>query len=312
MADDMVVLQCEACSTRLKIRAVTARIMKDVKCPKCGRKVSTKSLAPGGDAGCAGRPRSCLLPRPYLPLPICPWLRHPCARARPGSCASRGACSRTGRAGGGGAGGRHGAALARARVAELEQQVEPVADRACGGVTAWPSPTSAAEADLLRARVRRWPSRNSVSPSCKNCGYEKEKEARTAITTAQRAQQERKAALDQIEAVLRSYHEAEIEAATDRINNLNVRLQNLLARRIWRRKPADSRRMNRRSSAEGAVAKLSRRCWASRVVWWRPPRPRAGSCVCARGRPARRARFPGRRSAGRARCGTSLPPRRRS
>ncbi len=42
MADEMVSIQCGKCSTRLKIRAVTAKVMKDVKCPKCGSKVSTK------------------------------------------------------------------------------------------------------------------------------------------------------------------------------------------------------------------------------------------------------------------------------
>jgi hypothetical protein len=98
MADEMVVLQCEACSTRLKIRAVTARIMKDVKCPKCGRKVSTKSLAPGGEpapvapaptvAASGPTPEPASIPAP-APAPVV--APEPCAATR----------ARTGCAGGG-------------------------------------------------------------------------------------------------------------------------------------------------------------------------------------------------------------------
>ena len=50
MADDMVVLQCEKCGARLKVRAAAIKFVKDVKCVKCGNKVSTRSLAPAAAA----------------------------------------------------------------------------------------------------------------------------------------------------------------------------------------------------------------------------------------------------------------------
>jgi DNA-binding transcriptional regulator YbjK len=115
---------------------------------------------------------------------------------------------------------------ARARVAELEQQVETLLAK-LAEVTAL-AQSSPAEADLLRARQEIVEQEQRLA-ELQKLWLEKEKEARTAQVTAQRAQQERKAVLDQMEAVLRSYHNDEIEAATDRINNLNIRLQNFLA-----------------------------------------------------------------------------------
>jgi hypothetical protein len=227
MADEMVVLQCEACSTRLKIRAVTARIMKDVKCPKCGRKVSTKSLAPGGEpapvapaptvaaSGPTPEPASIPAPAPApvvapepAPLPA-PVLAAPVVAPVAIAPVDETALL-----------------AARARVAELEQQVETLLAK-LAEVTAL-AQSSPAEADLLRARQEIVEQEQRLA-ELQKLWLEKEKEARTAQVTAQRAQQERKAVLDQMEAVLRSYHNDEIEAATDRINNLNIRLQNFLA-----------------------------------------------------------------------------------
>lgn len=229
MADEMVVLQCEACSTRLKIRAVTARIMKDVKCPKCGRKVSTKSLAPGVESvpaapvatvtapGPAPEPLSIPAPAPApvvasepapvsvpVPVPAAPVVA-PVVVAPVDDTALL---------------------AARARVAELEQQVQTLLAKVAEVTAA--AQFSTADADLLRARQEIAEQEQRLA-ELQKLWLEKEKEARTAQLVAQRAQQERKALLDQMEAVLRSYHDAEIEAATDRINNLNVRLQNFLA-----------------------------------------------------------------------------------
>lgn len=221
MADEMVVLQCEACSTRLKIRAVTARIMKDVKCPKCGRKVSTKSLAPGGEPtpaapvtapGPAPVPVSIPAPAPApvvasesvpVPVPAAPVVVAPVDDTA--------------------------LQASRARVAELEQQVQTLLAKVADVTAA--AQSSTADADLLRARQEIAEQEQRLA-ELQKLWLEKEKEARTAQLVAQRAQQERKALLDQMEAVLRSYHDAEIEAATDRINNLNVRLQNFLAQQI--------------------------------------------------------------------------------
>ena len=229
MADEMVVLQCEACSTRLKIRAVTARIMKDVKCPKCGRKVSTKSLAPGVEPapaapvaavtapGPAPEPESIPAPAPApvvapepapvsvpVPVPAAPVVA-PVVVAPVDDTALL---------------------AARARVVELEQQVQTLLAKVAEVTAA--AQSSTADADLLRARQEIAEQEQRLA-ELQKLWLEKEKEARTAQLVAQRAQQERKALLDQMEAVLRSYHDAEIEAATDRINNLNVRLQNFLA-----------------------------------------------------------------------------------
>lgn len=221
MADEMVVLQCEACSTRLKIRAVTARIMKDVKCPKCGRKVSTKSLAPGGEPAPAApvtapapAPVPVSIPAP-APAPVVasesvpvPVSAAPVVVAPVDDTALQ---------------------AARARVAELEQQVQTLLAKVADVTAA--AQSSTADADLLRARQEIAEQEQRLA-ELQKLWLEKEKEARTAQLVAQRAQQERKALLDQMEAVLRSYHDAEIEAATDRINNLNVRLQNFLAQQI--------------------------------------------------------------------------------
>ena len=74
MADEMVSIQCGKCSTRLKIRAVTAKVMKDVKCPKCGSKVSTKP-APASEAVpvpilASPAPEAPAVPEPIAPAPV--------------------------------------------------------------------------------------------------------------------------------------------------------------------------------------------------------------------------------------------------
>ena len=228
MADDMVLLQCEACSTRLKVRAVTARIMKDVKCPKCGKKVSTKNVVASGETPAA--PVSAVVPAPApvpapadlpvaapitaptpAPAPVPVQAAAPAPAPAPVVVAPVDDTELR---------------LARARVSELEQQVAGLTARVAE--LSVPPPTSAAETELAKARVIMAEQEERLS-QLQQLWYEKERETRTAITTAQRAQQERKAALDQIEALLKTYHEAEIETATDRINNLNVRLQNMLA-----------------------------------------------------------------------------------
>ena len=212
MADDMVLLQCEACSTRLKVRAVTARIMKDVKCPKCGQKVPTKNVvAPAESAPVAApAPAPVPAPDPAATPPPAPVVEKSAEPAAPVVAAPPVVDDTE-------------LKLARARVTELEQQVADLNAR----VRALSVPPPA-EAELAQARVIIAEQEERLT-QLQQLWYEKEKETRTAVTTAQRAQQERKQALDQIEALLKSYHEAEIEAATDRINNLNVRLQNFMA-----------------------------------------------------------------------------------
>jgi len=228
MADDLVVLQCEACSTRLKVRAVTARIMKDVKCPKCGRKVSTKSPAPS-----TGDDAPALSPVERTPEP--PAATEPAAPVAPVSAVAAGAVIPTP------------ATVveappvvtpvapvgvspelqaAQSRIVELEQQVKDLTARVAD-LTAASSGASAAEGEAARLRGEMAQQEERLS-QLQQLWYEKEKEARTAYASAQRAQQERKFTVEQLEAVLRSYHEAEIEAATDRINTLNQRLQKFL------------------------------------------------------------------------------------
>lgn len=47
MAEEMVVLQCEKCATRLKVRAAVTKVMNEVKCPKCGGGVPARPASPG-------------------------------------------------------------------------------------------------------------------------------------------------------------------------------------------------------------------------------------------------------------------------
>lgn len=233
MADDLVVLQCEACGTRLKVRAVTARIMKDVKCPKCGRKVSTRSLAPAAAEPAASssplEPAS--VPAP-APEPVAPLAAVP----MPATVAATPAAVEPAPPPAGPPAAPEAEApelrAAQARIAELEQQVKDLTARA-EALAAASSSASAAEGELgqLRKVVAEQEERLS---QLQQLWYEKEKEARTAYASAQRAQQERKFTVEQLEAVLRSYHEAEIEAATERINNLNQRLQKFLVEQAAR------------------------------------------------------------------------------
>ena len=225
MADDMVVLQCEACSTRLKVRAVTARIMKDVKCPKCGKKVSTKSVAASAEApapppaaAVAPTPAPAPTPEPAVEKAVEP---APAPVVAPAPVIAPLPVDDTE------------LKLARFRVGELEKQVVEMTSQVAEltarvAALSVPPPASPAVAELAHARVIIAEQEERLT-QLQQLWYEKEKEARTATTTAQRAQQERKQSLDQIEALLKAYHEAEIEAATDRINNLNVRLQNFMA-----------------------------------------------------------------------------------
>jgi hypothetical protein len=227
MADDMVLLQCEACSTRLKVRAVTARIMKDVKCPKCGKKVSTKNVVASGDTPAA--PVAAAVPAPAptpADLPVAAPIAEPTPAPAPVPVQAATPAPAPAPVVVVAPVDDTELRLARARVSELEQQVAGLTARVAE--LSVPPPTSAAETELAKARVIMAEQEERLS-QLQQLWYEKERETRTAITTAQRAQQERKAALDQIEALLKTYHEAEIEAATDRINNLNVRLQNMLA-----------------------------------------------------------------------------------
>lgn len=226
MTDDLVVLQCEACSTRLKVRAVTARIMKDVKCPKCGRKVSTKSVAPAGPEPVPVVPPAPIPPAPAVPLaapPAAPSVVVPVAAEPVAEPAVTNPAPPA-----------EGPELkaAQARIVDLEQQVQALTARvaeltqAAGGAA-----TATAELERMRNVMTEQEERLS---QLQQLWYEKEKEARTAYASAQRAQQERKFTVEQLEAVLRSYHEAEIEAATERINNLNTRLQKFLAEQAAR------------------------------------------------------------------------------
>lgn len=278
MADDMVVLQCGSCSTRLKIRAVTARIMPDVKCPKCGKKVSTKSIAPAAPsaetpavatpaAPAAPAPEPASAPAPVAEKPVEAPAPAPVAEPTPAPKPAPVAAPEP-------------APVvsapvvapapvvvpppapvpppvvaapvpvvvappvdteelkkARVRIAELEQQVQSL-NAKVSELKAAVAP-STADVELVKARAIMAEQEERLS-QLQQMWYEKEKEARTAYATAQRAQQERKFALDQAEGVLKAYHDAEIEAATDRINNLHVRLQQFLAQQAAARPDAAS------------------------------------------------------------------------
>lgn len=62
--------------------------------------------------------------------------------------------------------------------------------------------------------------------------YEKEKESRAALAMVSKARQESQQLLGQVHALLKSYHEAEIQAATQRITDLEARLSDFLQRAL--------------------------------------------------------------------------------
>ncbi len=299
MADDMVVLQCEACSARMKVRAVTTRIMKDVKCPKCGRKVSTKSVAPGGEPPSASPPAEtpappvpeaapapvvappasvpvaapAPAPAPVAPTPpaaaevpppaapVAPPVAPLAAPVEPSPVVAPAPAPVM----------VDSAELkqARARNDELDRQVKELTARVAELVELSKKPVvSPAEAELVEARkalaaqeqqIKDLTARVAelvelskkpvVSPAeaelaqarkllaeqeqrlvqLQQMWYAKEKEARALASEAQRAQREHKFTQDQIETVLKAYHQAEIEAATERLNNLGTRLQAFLS-----------------------------------------------------------------------------------
>ena len=59
--------------------------------------------------------------------------------------------------------------------------------------------------------------------------YDKERELRAAYANLQRAQQERQFTINQLKAVLKEYHDAEIAAATERLTQMDARIQQFLA-----------------------------------------------------------------------------------
>ena len=301
MADDMVVLQCEACSARMKVRAVTTRIMKDVKCPKCGRKVSTKSVVAGGEpapasppaetpeppapeaapvpveappasapvAAPAPAPAQAPVPSPEAPpppaAPVPPPAPPPAAAVEAPSVSIPVAAPAPAPV----AADTEELKQARARNDELDRQVKELTARVAELVELSKKPVvSPAEAELVQARkalaaqeqqIKELTARVAelvelskkpvVSPAeaelaqarkllaeqeqrlvqLQQMWYAKEKEARALASEAQRAQREHKFTQDQIEAVLKAYHQAEIEAATERLNNLGTRLQAFLS-----------------------------------------------------------------------------------
>jgi predicted RNA-binding Zn-ribbon protein involved in translation (DUF1610 family) len=235
MADDMVVLQCEKCGARLKVRAAAVKFVKDVKCVKCGNKVSTRAAAPATaapEAPVAPTPPAAVEPVPAAPPPpvtpeaapalaappppsvptapsppaVPPELEQELARAKARVVElERLVAAREGDL-----------AESRRRVAELEARPVPVA-----------SPTPDTSAELAEAR-RLIAEQEQRVGELQSLWYQKEKESRTAQSAVTQARQERDAVLGGIRALLKHYHEAEIQAATDRITQLDARIRQFL------------------------------------------------------------------------------------
>lgn len=230
MADDMVVLQCESCGTRLKIRAVTVKIMKEIKCAKCGHKVSTRggapapAVAPASVPG-ADAPAAVLEPVAAPPPPA------PAALPVPAVAVDDTRLREV----------ESQLAATRERVAELERQL---AERASA---------HAAELERAQQRVREIEAahanaagsgdelaqaRKTIAEQEDRLGqlqelwYQKEKESRAAQAQATKARQESQQVLGQVHALLKSYHESEIQAATQRIADLEARLSDFLKRAL--------------------------------------------------------------------------------
>ena len=117
---------------------------------------------------------------------------------------------------------------ARARIAELEQQLQGLVARLAAIPVFDP-----AKDELVKAR-RTIAEQEERLNQLQQMWYDKEKESRAAQATAQRAQQDRKFALEQIEVLLKEYHQVEVDAATARINTLNSRLEQFLSQRANR------------------------------------------------------------------------------
>lgn len=219
MADDMVVLQCEKCGTRLKVRAVAIKVLKEVKCAKCGHKVPTKGAVPAPEPASVqpaapppepAAPESPVVPAvaaaPEPPRPAVPDLAPELAAARARAAeleqvvAARDAAIEE----------------LKRRVAELESRPAPVAP---------PQADSSAELAETRRTIAEQEARIS---ELQTLWYEKERESRTALSSVSQARQERDAVLGGIRSLLKSYHEAEIQAATDRINQLDERIRKFL------------------------------------------------------------------------------------
>lgn len=237
MADDMVVLQCEKCGARLKVRAAAIKFVKDVKCVKCGNKVSTRSPAPAAAAAAsevpaATTPPAAAEPAPAAPPPpampeaasapsvppppvvpppppppaVPPELEQELARAKARVAElERVVAAR-----------EADLAECRRRVAELEARPAPVAP---------PPPDTSAELAEARRLIAEQEQRVGELQSL---WYQKEKESRTAQSAVTQARQERDAVLGGIRALLKHYHEAEIQAATDRITQLDARIRQFL------------------------------------------------------------------------------------
>ena len=117
--------------------------------------------------------------------------------------------------------------LCRTRITDLEQQITALTNQAAE-LNAQLAKAATAETELALMR-RQVGDQETRLAQIQQLWYAKEKEARAANAEVQRMQRERKNTIDQLEAVLKAYHEAEIVAATDRINNLNQRLQKYLS-----------------------------------------------------------------------------------
>lgn len=225
MTDDSVILQCDKCGAKLKVRQVALKFMKEIKCGKCGNKVSTRA-APATGAAVADAPAPSP-PATESASPPAP----PAAPTQPAEPAPTEAPA---------------PAVAAApldtppaRVVELEQRLVAAQER----VVALERDLALAKDQLAAAQAAAAPAANEELAEARRTlhdqevrltelqalWYEKEKETRAAMAAASKAAKERDAVIGQIRSVLRSYHEEELQAAAGRITSLEARINQLFA-----------------------------------------------------------------------------------
>ena len=217
MADDMVVLTCEKCGTKLKIKTAISRSLREIKCVKCGAKVPTKQPSP--------------VTTDSVPIPISTSKEAPNPPADPASPSVPLISGDE-------------LIKAQARIKELEQRVAGLLEQASQLASAKHrvaqleqevSKAAAPSDELVRARREIEEQSQRVS-ELQELWMQKEKEVRDATAHAAAALKERDAALAErdrtisaVRQVLADYHAAEVEDAQRRMAQLDERVVQLFS-----------------------------------------------------------------------------------
>lgn len=263
MADDFVVVECEKCSTKFKIRAIALKITKDVKCPKCANRILVSTIKKQAPASATPATTS---PAPVAPAPDAPPVAVPPPATLPPSAEARADAPAPGSLAPAPEAVQPAAPVppspapvdtvnpalkkeldeAKELIRELEakvsklsglevelaaarQKIQELESRPPPPPPPPPAPTgSAADAEELKKAQQVISEQEERLTELQRLWYEKEKEARSGYDVASRASKEFDYVTTQFRTLMRSFHEAAIHSAETRLNELEGRIEMLI------------------------------------------------------------------------------------